>query len=81
MKEIQAEAEAEANRTEILNQARQRVASELAQRLRELKISNSESGRQGMGFLVALTFHSISDGLSSLLHFLPEPSLAMFFGG
>lgn len=50
MKEIQAEAAAEANRTEILNQARQRVASELAQRLRELKISNSESGRQGVGF-------------------------------
>lgn len=81
MKEIQAEAEAEANRTEILNQARQRVASELAQRLRELKISNSESGRQGVGFLVSLIFHSILDGLSSLLYFLPEPSLAMFFGG
>jgi len=48
VKEIQAEAAAEANRTEILNQARQRVASELAQRLRELKISNSESGRQAL---------------------------------
>lgn len=47
VKEIQEETELEINRTESLNLARQKVAAELSQRLRELKLSNSQSTQKG----------------------------------
>lgn len=56
MKEIQEETELEINRTEALNSARQKVAAELSQRLRELKLSNSEATEKGW-LLLSVHFH------------------------
>ncbi|KAG0593560.1 hypothetical protein M758_1G331200 [Ceratodon purpureus] len=49
VKEIQEETELEINRTAVLNLARQKVALELANRLRELKLSNDQATQKGEG--------------------------------
>lgn len=47
VREIQEETELEIQKAEALNLARQKVAAELSERLRELKLSNSESTQKG----------------------------------
>lgn len=50
VKEIQEETELQIRMTAELNLARQRVASELANRLRELKLSNGQATQNGIYF-------------------------------
>lgn len=47
VKEIEAETEMEIDNSRKSNQARQKVADELAKRLREIKRSHSQSNQQG----------------------------------
>jgi hypothetical protein len=50
VKEIQEETELEIKRTAALNLAREQVALELANRLRELKLSNGQATQKGSYF-------------------------------
>lgn len=64
MREIQLEIEEEVNRTAALNIARQKVALELAERLRELKNSNSQATQAGLSsYQFKLYFFAAVPGL------------------
>jgi len=86
VREIEEETELEIKKTEELNLARQKVAAELSEKLRELKLSNSESTQKGSHSL-----YSVFNGfqfyfLVLMLGFLPrnlmflEAILSMSYG-
>ena len=85
VREIQEETELEISRTAALNFARQQVALELANRLRELKLSNGQATLKGRyfygfygSFLINLLIFMISvKRLNLFAPVLPVPSMLM----